>query len=223
MSKRSAYQKQADTRTKTAIKLRARYDGKVRKYAAALLTALAGADNAKDRLDEINELYGVDISTETLLVHDVRTLGIGRTLTALLAASTPGEEMQLFNPIAGDSDDGLAMYTEALFGEVEVVSTSDAAVKPPKAPKAPPKGYDTTLRGPNQEAQGVTLAGLAGDTLGFDAQLAGDAAPASMTLSWGGQEVASVALLSRYVGRPFSYTHGGSKREGVFAVEVNLS
>ena len=223
MASKTLFQKQADARTKTALKLRAKFDGRVRKYAAALGTALTGAADAKARVDRLNELYGVDISPETLLVHDVRTLNVGGTLAGLLAASTPGEEVQLFNPTVNGNEGG-ALDTEALFGEVEVVVTGDGGAKAPKAPKVPKgTGYNTTLMGPNQEAQGVTLAASAGDALGFNALLTGGAAPASMTLSWGGAEIASVALLDRYVGQPFDFTHNGLTRSGVFGAEVNLS
>lgn len=212
MASKTLYQKQADTRTKTALKLRAKYDGRVRKYAAALVTALTGAADAKVRLDRINLLYGVARSTETRLVQELRTAGLAGTLTDRLGESTPGEELQVFSA-TGDGNGGAVLELEALFGEV-------AATGP--GPVAGP-AYDTPLNGPNQDAQGVTLAASAGDVLKFSALTAGGSAPASMRLSWGGAEIASVALLDRYVGKPFAFTHKEVTRSGVFAADVNLS
>ena len=58
----------------------------------------------------------MDISTETLLAHDVRVTGLGEMLAPLLAQSTPGEEVHLFNPTP-DGNGGLPLATEAVFGE----------------------------------------------------------------------------------------------------------
>ncbi|HEX8426818.1 hypothetical protein [Hymenobacter sp.] len=128
---RSAYQKQADSRTRTALRLRARADAKVRKYAVALVAALVGAADAKARLDRINLLYGVDISLETLLVHDVRTAGLGEQLTSLLAATGPGEEVQLFNS-AVNRNEGALLANEAVFGEP--VAAGSVAPSTPTTP-----------------------------------------------------------------------------------------
>lgn len=117
---KTAYQKQADKRTRDALRLRARFDGRLRKAAGQLLDALAGTAQAKARLDRINLLYGVDISTETLLAHDVRVAGLGEALAPLLAQSTPGEEVQLFNPTP-NGNGGLPLPTEAVFGEPVVL------------------------------------------------------------------------------------------------------
>lgn len=135
---KTAYQKQADSRTRTALRLRSRADGKVRKYAAALVAALGSAADAKARLDRINLLYGVDISPETLLAHDVRTAGLGTQLSNLLAASSPGEEVQLFNPMA-NSNGGLVLDNEAVFGEAVLVVTPVllAPVESKPTPAAP--------------------------------------------------------------------------------------
>ncbi|HEX8429206.1 hypothetical protein [Hymenobacter sp.] len=134
---RSAYQKQADSRTRTALRLRARADAKVRKYAVALVAALVNAADAKARLDRINLLYGVDISTETLLAHDVRTAGLGEQLANLLAASGPGEEVQLFNP-AVNRNEGALLANEAVFGEPVA-----AGSVPPSTPVTPTNGGGT--------------------------------------------------------------------------------
>ncbi|MFD1469400.1 hypothetical protein ACFQ48_14305 [Hymenobacter caeli] len=82
--------------------------------------------------------------------------------------------------------------------------------------------YDTTLTGPNQDAQGVTLAASAGDTFGFNALATGGSAPASMDVSVGGAQVASVAYLDRYAGQAFTFTHNGAAHTGAFAATVNF-
>lgn len=82
--------------------------------------------------------------------------------------------------------------------------------------------YTTSLAGPSNEAQGVTLAASAGDTLRFNALTTGGSAPASMDINVGGQQVASVAYLDRYTGKPFSFTHAGVTRTGNFAPTVNF-
>ena len=120
MATKSAYQKQADKRTKTALKLRARYDAKARRAAAQLVAALAGADDAQARINRLNALYNVDISTQTLFIHDLVAADVPSQLAASMAASTPGEELQLFNPnVDGNGGAGLAL--EAVFGEVPAV------------------------------------------------------------------------------------------------------
>ncbi|NVO29667.1 hypothetical protein [Hymenobacter lapidiphilus] len=116
MPAKTAYQKQADKRTKDAIRLRARFDARARKAATQLTVALAGALDARERTNRINLLYGVDISTETLLVHSLRVAGLGQQLNAFLGESTPGEELQLFNPTP-DGNGGAVLPLEELFGE----------------------------------------------------------------------------------------------------------
>ncbi|MFD1469871.1 hypothetical protein ACFQ48_16705 [Hymenobacter caeli] len=217
MATKSLYQQQANKRTKTALKLRARYDGKVRKYANALGTALAGAADAQARINRLNALYGVDISTETLLVHELRTAGLGQALATATGNSSPGEEVQLFNATP-DGNGGAVLALEAVFGETGAVVGGGAG-----GGSGPlPAGYDTTLTGPNQDAQGVTLAASPGDTLGFHALAAGGSAPASMDILLGGAQAASVAYLDRYAGQPFSFTHAGVAHTGAFAATVNF-
>lgn len=134
MASKTFYQNQADKRTKTALKLRARFDAKVRKYATALVAALAGAGDAKARLDRLNALYGVDLSPETLLVHALRTANVGGSLTSTLAGSAPGEERQLFNATV-DGNGGAVLAPEAVFGEVAgPVGSGGGPVVSPRAP-----------------------------------------------------------------------------------------
>ncbi|WBO86096.1 hypothetical protein [Hymenobacter yonginensis] len=128
---KTAYQKQADKRTKDALRLRARFDARLRKSARQLLNALAGTAQAKARLDRINLLYGVDISTETLLAHDVRVAGLGGALAPLLEQSAPDEEVQLFNPTP-DGNGGMSLAIEAVFGEP--IMLESLPLDPPRRP-----------------------------------------------------------------------------------------
>ncbi len=82
--------------------------------------------------------------------------------------------------------------------------------------------YDTNLTGPNDNAQGVTLAASAGDLFKFDALTTGGSAPANMDISVGGAQVASVAYLDRYTSKAFSFTHAGVAHTGAFAATVNF-
>ncbi len=82
--------------------------------------------------------------------------------------------------------------------------------------------YNTNLNGPNDNAQGVTLAASAGDAFGFDALTTGGSAPSSMDINVGGAQVASVAYLDRYAGKAFSFTHAGVAHTGAFAATVNF-
>lgn len=218
MATKSLYQKQAATRVKKALKLRASFDTKVRKYAGQLLTALAGAADAKARLDRINTLYVLNYSPETRLVHDMRVAAVPAALSQELAASGPGQDVQLFNAILFPNYPNALPY-EAVFGE------DVNAVPPPPAPA--PAGptaasFTTTLTGPNQDAAGVTLAASAGDTLSFNAQATGSSAPASMTIAVGGVQVASVAYLDRYAGSSLLFEHAGVSHQGSFGSAVNF-
>jgi hypothetical protein len=214
MATKTLYQKQADKRTKTALKLRARFDARVRKFATALVGALAGAADAKARFDRINLLYGVDISTETLLVHELRTAGLAGTLTTTMGASTPGEEVQLFNA-AADGNGGAVLALEALFGELTATPAAGGGATAPVE-------HDVTLNGPDSSERGVTLAASAGDSLLFYSLGSGGSAPAAMDIFIGGAQVASVAYLDRYNAQPFSFIHAGVTHNGAFAATVNF-
>lgn len=116
MPRKTEYQKQADKRTRDALRLRAKFDARIRKYMQQLVAAAEGALDARNRILRVNALYGVDLSTETLLAHDVRVANYAVTLGMLVAGSTPGEEVQLFNATA-DGNGGAVLANEALFGE----------------------------------------------------------------------------------------------------------
>ncbi|UYZ60192.1 hypothetical protein [Hymenobacter latericus] len=217
---RTAYQKQADTRTRKALSLRAKYDARIRKYAQALITAIGGAMDAKSRLDRINQLYGVDLSTETLLAHSVRVGDFGPQLGTLLNESTPGEEVQLFNPTP-NGNGGVALAPELLFGEslppIGLPPVLDAT------PTKPAPSFTNTLSATANSAAGVTLAAQAGDTLAFTALADGGAAPVSMDLYRNGQQVAGVVYFDRYTGKPFRFEDNTGAYTSAFAPgKVNL-
>jgi hypothetical protein len=80
----------------------------------------------------------------------------------------------------------------------------------------------THLAGPNGSGAGVTLAASTGDDFSFDELTTGGSAPASMDINVSGTQVASVAYLDRYNGKPFSFTHAGKTYTGAFAAVVNF-
>jgi hypothetical protein len=238
MASKTAYQKQADKRLKTALKLRARYDGRVRKYATALGAALAGAADAKARVDRINLLYGVDVSTETLLVHDLRTAGLPSLLGTSLAASTPGEEVQLFNAIV-DGNGGAALTAEALFGEVvdvpPLVVTPPVVIEPAPAPAPEPApvvdgtaAEQVTLAGPNGTVAGITIESAPGVSLDFAPLYSGSSTPVEMYLFVFVEDpmTAKVTFADRYAGQPFTVhladgrTATGLFTEGSYGIDV---
>ncbi|ALW84952.1 hypothetical protein AUC43_07515 [Hymenobacter sedentarius] len=237
MLSRTAYQKQADKRLKTALKLRARYDGRVRKYATALGAALAGAADAKARVDRINLLYGVDVSTETLLVHDLRAAGLPGLLSTSMAASTPGEEVQFFNAIV-DGNGGVALATETLFGEVvdpaaPVADAPPVVLTPPvvieQSPAPTPEGPvpvvdgavagQVTLAGPNGTIAGVTIESAPGVSLDFAPLYSGSSTPVDMYLFVYVEDpmTAKVTFADRYAGQPFTvHLADGRTATGLF-------
>ncbi|GAB2777764.1 hypothetical protein GCM10027175_14840 [Hymenobacter latericoloratus] len=97
--------------------MRASADTKARRYAQKLADALGVAEDAAAQMNALNQLYNVDVSTQTILVHDLQQLVTPAQLTDALAASTPGEELVIFNQIP-DGNGGQVMPGNALFGEV---------------------------------------------------------------------------------------------------------
>jgi hypothetical protein len=84
---------------KRAISLRKKADSKARLYAQRLFTALQDANLAARAMNQMNQLYNVDVSTKTLLTAELtRNLDLN-VLSNALAGSTPGEELVLFNLI----------------------------------------------------------------------------------------------------------------------------
>ena len=93
------YQRQFRTRMKRALRLRASSDSKARRYAQKLADALRLSQDAAAQMNALNQLYNVDVSTQTILIHDLLDAVQPDQLVTLLGQSTPGEELQLFNPI----------------------------------------------------------------------------------------------------------------------------
>ncbi|UYZ58033.1 hypothetical protein [Hymenobacter latericus] len=119
MATLTAYQKQFRQRMKRAISLRAKADRKARSYATRLATALLDAQTAAAMMNALNQTYNVDVSTQTLLVHDLLDVVTPQRLSDTLAASTPGEELVLFNQIP-DGNGGQPLPTNPLFGETVI-------------------------------------------------------------------------------------------------------
>ncbi|SDY30433.1 hypothetical protein [Hymenobacter psychrophilus] len=112
----SAYQLQFKRRMKRAIRQRARSDQKSRRYTQLLADALRLSQDAAAQLNTLNQLYNVDVSTQTLLVHDLLDVLQPEQLAGVLGQSTPGEEVQLFNLIP-DGNGGQELPANPLFGE----------------------------------------------------------------------------------------------------------
>lgn len=74
MATLTPYQCQFRQRMKRAISLRAKADRKARSYASQLVRALLDAQTAAAMMNALNQLYNVDVSTQTLLVHDLLAL-----------------------------------------------------------------------------------------------------------------------------------------------------
>ncbi|NVO84486.1 hypothetical protein HW556_06300 [Hymenobacter sp. P5252] len=127
---------------KRALRLRASSDSKARRYAQKLADALRLSQDAAAQLNALNQLYNVDVSTQTILVHDLLDIVQPDQLTTVLGQSTPGEELQLFNPIP-DGNGGQPLPPDVLFGEVvsgpPVVSPPpvlrDESMSPPQIPE----------------------------------------------------------------------------------------
>ncbi|WP_253805641.1 hypothetical protein [Hymenobacter taeanensis] len=128
----TSYQVQFKRRMKRAIRLRARADQKARRYAQLLADALGVAEDAAVQMNALNQLYNVDVSTQTLLIGDLRNLVTQSQLTDALAQSTPGEELVIFNQIP-DGNGGQALPANALFGED--VTTPPLVIVVPSPPQ----------------------------------------------------------------------------------------
>ncbi|AII50831.1 hypothetical protein [Hymenobacter sp. APR13] len=77
-------------------------------------------------------LYNVDVSTKTILVHELQQLATRVQLTTTLAAGTPGEELVIFNRIP-DGNGGQPLPGNPLFGEA--VSTPPIVIGVPSPPQ----------------------------------------------------------------------------------------
>jgi len=113
----TAYQTQFKRRMKRAISLRAKADRKARRYTQLLADAIGAAEDAATQMNELNQLYKVDVSTYTLLTQALHANSGQEVLVDHLAQSTPGEELVIFNQVP-DGNGGQPLPANPLFGEL---------------------------------------------------------------------------------------------------------
>ena len=113
----TAYQTQFKRRMKRAISLRAKADRKARRYTQLLADSIGAAEDAAMQMDALNQIYGVDVSTYTLLTQALHANSGQEVLVDHLAQSTPGEEAIIYNQIP-DGNGGQPLPVNPLFGEL---------------------------------------------------------------------------------------------------------
>ena len=113
----TAYQTQFKRRMKRAIRLRAKADAKARRYTQLLADAIGAAEGAATQMNELNQLYNVDVSTYTLLTQALHANSGQEVLVDHLVQSTPGEEVVIFNQVP-DGNGGQELPPNPLFGEL---------------------------------------------------------------------------------------------------------
>ena len=113
----TAYQTQFKRRMKRAISLRAKADAKARRYTQLLSDAIGAAEDAAMQMNELNQSYGVDVSTYTLLTQALHANSGQEVLEDHLAQSTPGEEAVIYNQIP-DGNGGQPLPANPIFGEL---------------------------------------------------------------------------------------------------------
>ena len=113
----TAYQQQFKRRMKRAISLRAKADAKARRYTKLLSDSIGAAEDAAMQMNELNQIYNVDVSTYTLLTQALHANSGQELLEDHLAQSTPGEEAVIFNQIP-DGNGGQPLPSNPLFGEM---------------------------------------------------------------------------------------------------------
>ena len=138
----TAYQTQFKRRMKRAIRLRAKADQKARRYTQLLADAIGAAEDAATQMNELNQLYNVDVSTYTLLTQALHANSGQEVLVDHSAQSTPGEEVVLFNQVP-DGNGGQPLPNNPLFGE--------AVTGTPVIPPAP------ALKEMAKEASSITM------------------------------------------------------------------
>ena len=111
---------------KRAIKRRAKADQKARHYTQLLADAIGAAKDAAMQMNELNQLYNVDVSTYTLLTQALHVNSGQEVLVNHLAQSTPGEEAVIFNQVP-NGNGGQELPANLLFGEV----VTDVLIIPP--------------------------------------------------------------------------------------------
>ena len=102
---------------KRAIRLRAKADQKARRYTQMLADAIGAAEDAATQMNQLNQLYNVDVSTYTLLTQALHANSGQEVLVDHLAQSTPGEELVIFNQVP-DGNGGQPLPNNPLFGEL---------------------------------------------------------------------------------------------------------
>ncbi|WP_035558155.1 hypothetical protein [Hymenobacter sp. IS2118] len=102
---------------KRVIRLRAKADAKARRYTQLLADAIGAAEDAAMQMNELNQIYNVDVSTYTLLTQALHANSGQEVLVEHLAQSTPGEEAVIFNQVP-DANGGLPLPANPLFGEL---------------------------------------------------------------------------------------------------------
>ena len=140
----TAYQTQFKRRMKRAISLRAKADRKARRYTQLLADAIGAAEDAAMQMNELNQLYNVDVSTYTLLTQALHANTGQEVLVEHLAQSTPGEGVVIFNQVP-DGNGGQELPANPLFGEL-VVGMPVIAV-PPGALALTPEKVDVDVTG----------------------------------------------------------------------------
>ena len=139
----TAYQQQFKRRMKRAISLRAKADQKARRYTQLLADAIGAAEDAAMQMNELNQLYNVDVSTYTLLTQALHANSGQEVLVDHLAQSTPGEEAVIFNQIP-DGNGGQPLPANPLFGEL----VAGTPITPPaQAAKGSAPQKDVVLEG----------------------------------------------------------------------------
>jgi hypothetical protein len=113
----TVYQTQFKWRMKCAISLRAKADRKARSYTKLLSDAIGAAEDAAMQMNELNQIYGVDVSTYTLLTQVLDANSGQEVLKEYLAQSASGEEAVVFNLIP-DGNGGQPLPANPLFGEL---------------------------------------------------------------------------------------------------------
>ena len=108
MASLTAYQLQFRRRMKRAIRLRATADRKARGYAQRLMDAIGAGDDAAEVINELNRVYNVDLSTQTILMHSLWENSGQERLLDMLNQSTPGEEV-LLTVVVPDANGGVAL------------------------------------------------------------------------------------------------------------------
>ena len=116
MATLTAYQLRFKRRMKRAISLRARADRRARRYTQLLADTIGVAEDAATQMNELNQLYNVDVSTYTLLTQAIHANSGQEVLVDHLTQSTPGEEVVLFNQVP-DGNGGQPLPANSLFGE----------------------------------------------------------------------------------------------------------